>query len=78
MRRDYILELIKAFAEKLAAIRILKEKQKWAEARSSLDEEAKGLVVVHSCSRGIVKENITESSYWKSKLKPRAVNIIGL
>ena len=43
-----------------------------------VSNDAKGLVIVHSCSRGIVKENITESSYWKSKLKPRAVNIIGL
>ena len=39
----------------------------------------KGLVVVHStCTRGIVKENITESAYWKPKLKDKAVNIIGL
>lgn len=39
----------------------------------------KGLVVVHStCSRGLVKENITHSSYWKPKLKDKAVNIIGL
>ena len=43
-----------------------------------VSNDAKGLVIVHSCSRGIVKENITESSYWKSKLKPRAVNVIGL
>ena len=43
-----------------------------------VSNDVKGLVIVHSCSRGIVKENISESSYWKSKLKPRAVNIIGL
>ena len=44
-----------------------------------VSNDDKGLVVVHStCSRGIVKENITESSYWKPKLKERAVNIIGL
>lgn len=35
-----------------------------------------GLVVVHSCSRGIVKENITESKYWRSKLRDDAVNVI--
>ena len=41
--------------------------------------DERGLVVVHStCSRGIVKENITESGYWKPKLKDKAVNIIGL
>ena len=35
-----------------------------------------GLVVVHSCNRGIVKENITESKYWRSKLRDDAVNVI--
>lgn len=44
-----------------------------------VSNDDKGLVVVHStCSRGIVKENITESAYWKPKLKDKAVNIIGL
>lgn len=35
-----------------------------------------GLVVVHSCNRGIIKENITESKYWRSKLREDAVNVI--
>ena len=39
--------------------------------------DEKGLVIIHSCSRGIMKENVTESKYWKSKLKEKAVNIIG-
>ena len=44
-----------------------------------ISNDEKGLVVVHStCTRGIVKENITESAYWKPKLKDKAVNIIGL
>lgn len=44
-----------------------------------VSNDDKGLVVVHStCSRGLVKENITQSSYWKPKLKDKAVNIIGL
>lgn len=44
-----------------------------------VSNDENGLVVVHSTtSRGIVKENITESSYWKNKLKSTAVNIIGL
>lgn len=43
-----------------------------------ISNDDKGLVVVHStCSKGIVKENITESAYWKPKLKDKAVNIIG-
>lgn len=43
-----------------------------------ITNDDKGLVVVHStCSKGIVKENITESAYWKPKLKDKAVNIIG-
>jgi cell wall-associated NlpC family hydrolase len=40
--------------------------------------DEKGLVVVHSTSsKGVTQENITESKYWKGKLKDRAVNIIG-
>jgi cell wall-associated NlpC family hydrolase len=35
-----------------------------------------GLVVVHSTHRGIIKENIYESSYWKPKLRDMAVDII--
>ncbi len=42
-----------------------------------VSNDEKGLVVIHSCSRGIMKENITESAYWKPKLKDKAVNIIG-
>jgi cell wall-associated NlpC family hydrolase len=40
-----------------------------------ISNDEKGLVVVHSCGQGIVKENISESSYWKPKLKSHAVNI---
>ena len=37
-----------------------------------------GLWVVHSTSsRGIIKENISESPYWLNKLRSKAVNIIG-
>ncbi len=37
-----------------------------------------GLWVVHSTSsRGIIKENISESPYWLNKLRNKAVNIIG-
>lgn len=44
-----------------------------------VSNDEKGLIVVHSTtSRGIVKENITESDYWKNKLKSTAVNIIGM
>jgi cell wall-associated NlpC family hydrolase len=44
-----------------------------------ISNDEKGLVVVHSTNaRGVVKENITESTYWKTKLKDKAVNIIGL
>ena len=44
-----------------------------------VSNDEKGLIVVHSTtSRGIVKENITESDYWKNKLKSTAVNIMGL
>jgi cell wall-associated NlpC family hydrolase len=40
--------------------------------------DEKGLVVVHSTnSKGVTQENITESKYWKGKLKDKAVNIIG-
>ena len=43
-----------------------------------VSNDKNGLYVVHSTtSRGIVKENILESNYWKSKLKNTAVNIIG-
>jgi cell wall-associated NlpC family hydrolase len=40
-----------------------------------VSNDEKGLVVVHSCGQGIVKENISESSYWKPKLKSHAVNL---
>jgi cell wall-associated NlpC family hydrolase len=40
-----------------------------------IENGADGLVVVHSCNRGIVKENITKSSYWKPKLKNTAVSL---
>lgn len=40
-----------------------------------VSNDEKGLVVVHSCNSGIVKENISESSYWKPKLKSLAVNL---
>ncbi len=44
-----------------------------------VSNDEKGLIVVHSTtSRGIVKENITESDYWKNKLKSTAVNIMGM
>ena len=36
----------------------------------------KGLYIVHSCSRGIVKENVYESSYWKNRMLDTAVNVI--
>jgi cell wall-associated NlpC family hydrolase len=40
--------------------------------------DEKGLVVVHSTNtKGVTQENITESKYWKGKLKDKAVNIIG-
>jgi cell wall-associated NlpC family hydrolase len=43
-----------------------------------VSNDEKGLVVVHSTSsKGVTQENITESKYWKGKLKDRAVNIIG-
>jgi cell wall-associated NlpC family hydrolase len=41
-----------------------------------VSNDEKGLFIVHSCNRGIVKENVYESSYWKGKLKDMAVNII--
>jgi cell wall-associated NlpC family hydrolase len=40
-----------------------------------VSNDEQGLVVVHSCNSGIVKENISKSSYWKSKLKSMAVNL---
>jgi cell wall-associated NlpC family hydrolase len=40
-----------------------------------VENGADGLVVVHSCNRGIIKENITQSSYWKPKLKSTAVTL---
>ena len=40
-----------------------------------VSNDEKGLVVVHSCNRGILKENISQSSYWRSKLRSMAVNI---
>jgi cell wall-associated NlpC family hydrolase len=43
-----------------------------------VSNDEKGLVVVHSTSsKGVTQENITESKYWKGKLKDKAVNIIG-
>ena len=40
--------------------------------------DATGLWVVHSTSsKGIIKENISESPYWLNKLRNKAVNIIG-
>ena len=43
-----------------------------------VSNDEKGLIVVHStCTQGVHEENITESSYWKPKLKEQAVNIIG-
>ena len=43
-----------------------------------ISNDEKGLVVVHSTNtRGVTQENITESKYWKPKLKDRAVNILG-
>jgi cell wall-associated NlpC family hydrolase len=37
--------------------------------------DEKGLIVVHSCNSGIKKENISQSSYWRPKLKSMAVNL---
>jgi cell wall-associated NlpC family hydrolase len=43
-----------------------------------VSNDEKGLVVVHSTNtKGVTQENITESRYWKAKLKDRAVNILG-
>ncbi len=43
-----------------------------------VSNDEKGLVVVHSTNtKGVTQENITESKYWKPKLKDRAVNILG-
>jgi cell wall-associated NlpC family hydrolase len=41
-----------------------------------VSNDEKGLFIVHSCNRGIIKENVYESSYWKGKLRDMAVNII--
>jgi cell wall-associated NlpC family hydrolase len=40
-----------------------------------VSNDGQGLVVVHSCNSGIVKENISKSSYWMPKLKSMAVNL---
>ncbi len=43
-----------------------------------VSNDEKGLVVVHSTNtKGVTQENITESKYWKPKLKDSAVNILG-
>jgi cell wall-associated NlpC family hydrolase len=43
-----------------------------------VSNDEKGLVVVHSTNtKGVTQENITESKYWKGKLKDKAVNIVG-
>jgi cell wall-associated NlpC family hydrolase len=43
-----------------------------------VSNDEKGLVVVHSTNtKGVTQENITESKYWKGKLKDKAVNILG-
>jgi NlpC/P60 family len=42
-----------------------------------VSNDAKGLVVVHSTNRGIVKDNITESKNWKPMLLNQAVSTIG-
>jgi cell wall-associated NlpC family hydrolase len=39
--------------------------------------DEKGITIVHSCSRGVVKENITNSGYWKPKML-FAINIVGM
>jgi cell wall-associated NlpC family hydrolase len=39
--------------------------------------DATGITIVHSCSRGVVKENITNSGYWKPKML-FAINIVGM
>jgi cell wall-associated NlpC family hydrolase len=41
-----------------------------------VSNDEKGLFIVHSCNRGIVKENVYESSYWKGRLRDTAVNVI--
>ena len=42
-----------------------------------IKNDTSGLWVVHStCSEGIHKENISESAYWKPKLKKMAVSVI--
>jgi cell wall-associated NlpC family hydrolase len=43
-----------------------------------ISNDEKGLVVVHSTNtKGVTQENISDSKYWKAKLKDRAVNILG-
>ena len=42
-----------------------------------VSNDTKGLVVVHSTNRGIVKDNITESKNWKPMLLNQAVSTIG-
>lgn len=43
-----------------------------------VSNDKNGLFVVHSTtSRGIVKENILESDYWRSKLRQTAVDVLG-
>ncbi len=41
-----------------------------------VSNDEKGLVIVHCCNRGIIQENVTESSYWRPKLKDYAVSFI--
>ncbi len=33
-----------------------------------IDNTEEGVMIIHSCSRGIVVDNLNESSYWKSKV----------
>ncbi len=43
-----------------------------------VSNDKNGLFVVHSTtSRGIVKENVLESDYWRSKLRSTAVDVLG-
>ena len=44
IRRDYILRMIEEFAQFLARLKGLKEKQRWEEAEGTLDEEFQRLV----------------------------------
>ncbi|MDZ7879213.1 MAG: NlpC/P60 family protein [Saprospiraceae bacterium] len=53
-------------------------KNKISHVAMVVSNDDKGLVVVHSTSsKGVTQENITESKYWKGKLKDKAVNIVG-